>query len=454
MLAAQTTNTEWWSIGLIAAYFVVLLLTRWLFVARPQARASEAMLDGLEAEILALPGPAEGALDAIGRARELLSERPNAFAQVLSWSGARDISVGRLAHSAQRLAIAGMSFEQVNARLARGRSEVTELPEGSQAYWTVALRTTFEPAQDAQARATLNEFLVELFDARDVKFANLATAQTRVVWIASVGLVLILLLTQHEYDAVFAAGAAGAVVSRMRSALQQRDVASDYGLSWSSLALTPVAGALSAWVGLFFIATLQDFDILSTKQLHLVTADDIRNPGASLVGLAILFGFAERLLNRISDELQDSVTTGKSPASASPAGALVGGPAEPAPVAPAPALAAGEDVEADGEEVDESEHYGEQSPVTGLSLGDVEGVEDAPAIDDDAEEEAADAEATAVDEDEAEAEEPAAEEPAADDEAERHDDAQAPGVVVEDIDAAIAGPALAEGDDDEGEDPR
>jgi len=425
MLAAQTTNTEGWSIGLIVAYFLVLLLTRWLFVARPQQRASEAMLDGLEAEILALPGPAKGALDAIGRARQLRNDQPNALLRMLSWSGARDIAIWRLGHDAQRLAIAGMSFEQVVARLARARAEVGELPASSQDYWSVALRTTWTPAQDATARATLNELLVELFDARDVKFANLATAQTRVVWIASVGLVLILLLTQHEYDAVFAAGATGAVVARMRSALQQRDVASDYGLSWSSLALTPVAGALSAWVGLFFVSLLQDLEILNLKeQLGTVGADDIRNPKAPLLGLAILFGFAERLLNRVGDELQESVATNRSVVPPSPAaGALVAPPAEPpaAPAAPA--------VEED-EEVDEAEHYGEESPVTGLSLGDVEGVEDAPPIDEEDEGEDAEGE-----------------------DAEGED--EAPDVSLGEVEAAMAAPELAEEeDDDEGGEPR
>lgn len=432
MLATQTTNTEWWSIGLIVAYFVVLLLTRWLFVARPQQRASEAMLDGLEAEIHALPGPAEGALDAIGRARELRSDQPNWFLRMLSWSGARDIAIWRLGHDAQRLAIAGMSFEQVSARLARARSEVGELPAASQAYWSVALRTAWTPAQDAAARATLNEFLVELFDARDVKFANLATAQTRVVWIASVGLVLILVLTQHEYDVVFAAGAAGAVVARMRSALQQRDVASDYGLSWSSLALTPVAGALSAWVGLFFVSLLQDLEILNLKeQLGTIGADDIRNPKAPLLGLAILFGFAERLLNRVSDELQESVATTRAAPPMVPAAAG----AVPAPEPPAPADGASDDAGAD-EEVDEAEHYGEESPVTGLSLGDVEGVEDAPALEEDDAEEGEDADAPEG-------------EDVPDGEADGEGGDGAPGVSLSDVEAAIDAPELTEEDDDD-----
>jgi hypothetical protein len=390
MIATQTTNTEVWAIALIVTYFVVLLVTRWLFVARPQQRASEALLDGLEAELAALPGPTDAARLAIARARAMREGEPRGLWRILSWSGARDIAIWRLGHDAQRLSVSGMTFAQVNARLQRARGEVAELPTQSQAYWSVSLRTQWTAGQDADARAALNEFLVELFDARDVKFANLATAQTRVVWIASVGLVVILVLTQHQYDDIFVARAAGAVLARMRTTLQQRDVATDYGLSWSSLALTPVAGALSAWVGLFFVALLQQLDVINLQSLvGTISADDIRNPRAALLGLAILFGFAERLLNRVSDELQDSVTT-KQPTAQDVSDAAMTAAGSPAMSGDGglyagngqmPALAGATVTAAVDGQIDETAHYGEESPVADVSVADIDQAASDPALD-------------------------------------------------------------------------
>src|ERR1700712_2569248 len=334
MLAFLTLSTRGWAIVLIVAYFVVLLLTRWLFVARPQERATEAMLSGLDADLQALTGDVAAARTAVAHASDLRGEQPNWLARLLSWSGARGIAIWRLGHDAQRLSISGMSYPQLSARLQRARGEVSELPTASQAYWSVALRTQWTPEQDEDARAALNEFLVELYDARDVKFANLATAQTRVTWISAVGLVLILILTQHQDDSVFVAGAVGAVLFRMRTALQQRDVATDYGLSWSSLALTPIAGALSAWVGLFFLAALQELHVVDLKALvGDIGADDVRNPRSALLGIAILFGFAERLLNRVSDDLQATVAT-KQPTAQDVTGAAA--VPSPLPLTPVP----------------------------------------------------------------------------------------------------------------------
>ena len=117
---------------------------------------------------------------------------------------------------------------------------------------------------------------------------------------------------------------------------------SDYGLSWSVLFLSPVSGALSAWAGLLLLQTLQKFNVIDLKTL-LPENVDLTAPTGAILGVAVLFGISERMLDRLVRQAEDEIAA--KPQEAGGTQSIGEQPPrtpapEPAP-APSPAPAAG-----------------------------------------------------------------------------------------------------------------
>ena len=110
------------------------------------------------------------------------------------------------------------------------------------------------------------------------------------------------------YEDLLMAGAVGGILSRLQRELQRRDVPSDYGLSWSVLFLSPVSGALSAWAGVLLMQSLQKLNVIDLSTLLPADAD-LTNPSGAILGIAILFGFSERLLDRIVRQATEEIGT-------------------------------------------------------------------------------------------------------------------------------------------------
>jgi hypothetical protein len=111
---------------------------------------------------------------------------------------------------------------------------------------------------------------------------------------------------QPGYEEVLLAGAVGGILSRLQRELQRRDVPTDYGLSWSVLFLSPVSGALSAWAGVLLLQTLQVFDVVNLEKL-LPPGTSLTEPRGAVLGVAILFGISERLLDRLVRQTEDEI---------------------------------------------------------------------------------------------------------------------------------------------------
>jgi hypothetical protein len=161
---------------------------------------------------------------------------------------------------------------------------------------------------EAVAQAIVRNLLNELYNARDTKFTNLATQQNKVTWMVFTGLAIMAALVSMGYDALLLAGAVGGVLSRLQRELQRRDVPSDYGLSWSVLFLSPVSGALSAWAGILLLQSLQRFNVVDLAAL-LPDGTDLTNPSGAILGVAILFGLSERVLDRIVRQAEDDIAS-------------------------------------------------------------------------------------------------------------------------------------------------
>jgi hypothetical protein len=231
--------------------------------------------------------------------------------RTLAWNGSRDLVAWGLVHEAERLRTRSLEWPALHARLDRGTSQTTELTPAQRAYWGRRLAGNWEHNQE-EGRATLGEFLDELYNARDTKFVNLATLQNKVTWLVLVGLVLLAVLVTLGYETVILAGVIGGLLSRLQRVLVRRDVPSDYGVSWALLFLTPVSAALSAWAGLFVLSTLQDLQVVNLERIfNPGKLDLIKHPSDAVIGLAILFGISERFLERIVKRTEAEIDASK-----------------------------------------------------------------------------------------------------------------------------------------------
>jgi hypothetical protein len=219
-------------------------------------------------------------------------------------------------------AAAGYAGPRLTAALLKAQSQLDELPERKRVYWSRVVHDLLEPAPGAPPRderttqEILRSLLNELYNARDTKFTNLATQQNKVTWLVFVGLAIMAALVSQGYEDLLMAGAVGGILSRLQRELQRREVPSDYGLSWSVLFLSPVTGALSGWAGLLLLQALQKLNVIDLAGL-LPPGLDLTAPTAPVLGVAIVFGISERLLDRLVRQAEDEIAvTPKNPPAA------------------------------------------------------------------------------------------------------------------------------------------
>jgi hypothetical protein len=355
------TASQYVGIAIIAGYWIVLITTRWMFIARPNRRFTLARID--DVQYFLEPDAPPSLLDearavATGthvfedphwlrhrrgleppsdpEVRRILRRAAQRAAAPLIWNGSRDLVAWNLMHRVEASHSSKLTGAQLVAALMKAQSALEDLPEAKRIYWSRVVHDQLEGCpggrlrDEAVAQAILHNLLTELYNARDTKFTNLATQQNKVTWLVFTGLAIMGALVSQGYEDLLLAGAVGGILSRLQRELQRRDVPSDYGLSWSVLFLSPVSGALSAWSGLLLLQALQKFNVMELSSL-LPGDADLTAPAGALLGVAILFGFSERLLDRLVRQAEDEIAS--KPAASSTALAQV----EEPPSRPAPA---------------------------------------------------------------------------------------------------------------------
>lgn len=112
-------------------------------------------------------------------------------------------------------------------------------------------------------------------------------------------MICVLVGVDPDRGVLFLVGAIGGLLSRLSRSLERNDVPTDYGASWTTLFLSPVAGALGAWAGILLSALAVELNVLSETFKDLWCC-----PFTQLaLGLALLFGFSERLFDTVLDKL-------------------------------------------------------------------------------------------------------------------------------------------------------
>jgi hypothetical protein len=158
--------------------------------------------------------------------------------------------------------------------------------------------TADEGGRSSNRRELLREADLFRHDTNDRNYEDLAGLLGKAVWLTLVALAIVVgLAVLFDRESYFLFGAAGALISRLSRVLKRRPSASDWGAEWSTLVLSPAAGAVAGWMGVLVTSVLarEPFGVLSD---HFIGP---WNNASQPLGFAVafVFGFSERLFNRL-----------------------------------------------------------------------------------------------------------------------------------------------------------
>ena len=254
---------------LCVLYWLAMVIVRWHRVARPTRELLRAEVASLQTQIDLLPPPKpdDGGKGNDGpqhikalldKAIEFLvaedKSRSDHIANFLFWSRGQEMTGWGYVHEAQVQMAALLAEETVRARLESAEQQLkgtTDAPCLALAD-SIHKALAVTPADIKRQKALLAEALSSVYDRTDKGFADLVSWQNKTAWLVSCGLVLIIALTGaiHHHSILFLVGAAGGLISRLSRSLDRKEVPTDYGASWTTLFLSPVAGGLGAWAGI------------------------------------------------------------------------------------------------------------------------------------------------------------------------------------------------------------
>ena len=273
----------------------------------------------------------------------------------LFWSRGREIAAWNKLHEVERQLIAFLVPEaRVMERAITAEASLRVLASPPAIVLADRIRITVQQIMDATQQGAehapdhlldhlkqqLAEALTILYNDSDTKFAGLMEWHNKAMWMVYLSLLLIAVLAfvlQHEV--LFLLGAAGGLMSRMARSLFRADVPSDYGASWTTLFLSPLLGAISAWFGIALITWLTEMSVLGSAFGHISWDGEV---DAVLIAIAFTLGFSERLFTSLLSSVEGKMAAG-----------LKAGSMPPAP-APAPAPLKSQDTAADGTVVHEA----------------------------------------------------------------------------------------------------
>ena len=308
-----------WGLVLLGAYVLLVILARWIYIARTNVVWTSAQAGALARRLsLQVEGDASGNGQAeITKStmrrllREIKQENPTSkHTGIIGWNGSHQIAQWVLMHEAERLALPALSRAQLVARLERALGQLGELPQPRREAWEDAIRSLLAAKDKADTeqldlvyRAYLDELLGEIYEASNGNAIQLSGLYNRATWVILAALLPLGVLAGLGYGQLLVAGAIGGLVSRMQRLVFSTRIPITYGSSWAPLFCAPVLGALAAWAGLALISLLQTVGVLQLTALD-TSLDSLRHPSAALLGTAILLGVSERFLLRLEKQAE------------------------------------------------------------------------------------------------------------------------------------------------------
>jgi hypothetical protein len=236
------------------------------------------------------------------------------------WSRGHEISGWISLHEVERQLIAFLVPEsRVLERAAMAEAELRALNKPNSLVLADRLRITMQQVSAAPVDAAhiaphllehlkqqLAEALTILYREDDTRFATLMEWHNKAMWLVYLSLLSIIVLgVVFHHEELFVVGAVGGLLSRMTRSLFREDVPSDYGASWTTLFLSPLLGAISAWAGIAVLAWLRDVEALGA-QFDKMAWD---HPSTVwVIALGITLGFSERFFTSLLSKVEGRVT--------------------------------------------------------------------------------------------------------------------------------------------------
>lgn len=318
-----------WGLPLVSilAYVFALLAFRHHNIVRTNRELLCAQLENIATRIPLEADPArQGASDELKTRVWDIWKAVNAdltWREWFFWSRGREIGAWTRLHEIERQLVAFLVPDaRVVERAVSAEADLRKMATPSALALADRLRVTLQPFITVGStpctpdpcllqhlKQQLAEALSLLYGENDTRFAALMEWHNKAMWMVYLALLVILavgLVFQHEE--LFLIGAAGGLMSRMARALFREDVPSDYGASWTTLFLSPLLGAISAWFGVALIMWLTTMQVLGEAVFGLISWDgDI---DATLIATGFVLGFSERLFTSLLSAVEGKVTTG------------------------------------------------------------------------------------------------------------------------------------------------
>lgn len=197
--------------------------------------------------------------------------------------------------------------QQLWPRLERTMGQLDELPTVRQAEWRKRYQQLVcaKVRDPGELRSTLVELLAEVYNARDAKYAQLSSLYNKAFWLTAAALLPLSVLVVLGYGVVLVAGAIGGLISRLQKIVYAEGLPTAYGSSWVPLFCAPLLGALAAWGGLHLLTVLQSLQVIDLRELIPdPAAVAALRPAAPVVGVAVLLGLSERILNQFGQQAE------------------------------------------------------------------------------------------------------------------------------------------------------
>ena len=320
----------------LSMYLLLVLWARSKYIASTNRAWTEAHVDAVRANVAVLHAafpsdPSEAMQGVITTLLPPVVEQGRRRPSDLHWNGAKEIGDWVRLHEVKRALVWMMPDELVVHRFERALGQLDELPGHRQEHWK-ATADRFRCGSPGKVPATeqrgmLVELLSEIYNARDGKYAQLASLYSKAAWLIGAALLPLMVLVVLGYGVILIAGAIGGIISRLQRLVYAEGLPTAYGSSWVPLFCAPLLGALAAWAGLNLLALLQALGVVDLATL-LNGAGDLLVPPPGVIGVAVLLGISERFLNRIGTETEKAMGASDATVPAvAPAPAATPGPA-------------------------------------------------------------------------------------------------------------------------------
>lgn len=291
----------------VVSYLGLLLWARLMYIARSNQRWTEAQHRAFRATLpsMAAQCPRPSAAQATVERLEAMWDRSAGGAVLRPNDHIADWVV---LHEAKRqAAMLMLSDDQLWPRLGRTMGQLDELSAARRVEW----QRRYEQLAGAKVRAptelrsTLGELLAEVYNARDAKYAQLSSLYNKAFWLTATALLPLCVLVMLGYGVILVAGAVGGLISRLQRIVYAEGLPTAYGSSWVPLFCAPLLGALAAWGGLHLLTVLQSLGIIDLKSL-IPTPEAVNalRPAAPVLGVAVLLGLSERILNQFGQQAE------------------------------------------------------------------------------------------------------------------------------------------------------